>query len=114
MEKELAKKELNGILPNIIFYGLGALIIAFVKNNLGWENVAYTLGAIYVILVLISLLRTAILIGTTSILFFSKSIALPDKRWDILVVIISITEDLFLIIYSIYILNAFKMISLWP
>ncbi len=80
--KNVFKKVLNDGIKNIIFYGVGAVVIAFIGNALGLRIIGLILAFGFVITVLISLVPFLIafiagLVGTVTAI---SSIVSGDKE----------------------------------
>jgi len=65
--KDLFKKVSYDAVQNIIFYSIATLVIYFIKNALNWNIVALILSAIFILVVLISLIPFIISISCTLI-----------------------------------------------
>ncbi len=55
--RQIFTKVLFDSIKNIIFFGLLAMIIAFIMNALGWRMFGFVLAIIYTIVVAISLIK---------------------------------------------------------
>lgn len=109
MKDEILKKNIKEFAPNILFYGICALGIAFVRNYLGLDILSWILAVILFGLAALSLFRCVILIITTVALLRSEAVSWSDLG----ILSISMLEVVAIIFYCLYLLNAFNIVSLW-
>ena len=113
--KDVFKKVLKDSISNIIFYGIGTLIIAFIGNAIGLRIVALILAGIFVVIVAISLIPFLISFFIGIIGLF-VSIAEAKKGDDESIkkqgylwagTLAQLVENLIFLCYIYYLYNAF-------
>lgn len=76
-DQQVFTKVLSDAIKNVIFFGIGALVIAFIGNSLHWRTFALILAAIFAIVVAFSAVMALISFFAGVALIPS---ALADKR----------------------------------
>jgi len=64
LSKKVFEKVFKDAISNVIFYGFGAMVIAFVGNYLGWRTMAIILVCVFAFIVLLSLVPFVISLVT--------------------------------------------------
>ena len=113
--KEVFQKVFKDAILNVVVYGLGAIVIAFVTSYLGWRTIGLMLGGIFALIVLLSLVPFIIS-------FIAGLIAIPLTVKEALGgntdaghmqkylwagTIIQLVENTICVLYALYLYNLF-------
>jgi|GEM_PF-5573369 len=115
LSKKVFKKVFKDAILNVIFYGLGAMVIAFVGNSLGWRTMAIILGGIFALIVLLSLVPFVIslVVGLIAIPITIKeasggnteAVRVQTYLWS--GTFIQLIENTICVLYVLYLYKAF-------
>lgn len=113
--KEVFQKVFKDAILNVVVYGLGAIVIAFVTSYLGWRTIGLILAGIFTLIVLFSLVSFVIsfIAGLIAIPLAAKETlggntdAVRVERYLWAGTIIQLVENTFCVLYVLYLYKLF-------
>ncbi|AIQ41086.1 hypothetical protein [Paenibacillus sp. FSL R5-0912] len=119
--KSVLSKVLKDAIRNIIFYGIAALVIAYIINGLNWRTFGFILAIPYSLILAIGvvkfvlvdvLLQIISIVGNVVYIFQRKPVKINKEFPAFLGVIILLIENSASCVFILYLYNAYYNVDL--